>query len=228
MNSNYQTIVGVLGGTAFNVEVTDEMKRSTGNVIRLLCDTKGGAITINLPKIANLGNFIDVRVLVDDIADNATANNITIVCDVANKIENAVNYVIQINGGKAELYVSNKLEWGVMALETTPATGVKVFKAIVSQAGVAAPAFGTVLVNDLGEVPTFSYHGVGEYTLTVVAALFTVKKTSVILGSARGTSGMADVSPVDNKNFAIKTYSTAGVAANACLTVTTILIEIYP
>lgn len=57
--------------------------------------------------------------------------------------------------------------------------GYKVYRALISQTGTDAPT-AVVLENTLGEVPTFNYGGVGDYSLEIVASLFVAGKTFVM------------------------------------------------
>jgi hypothetical protein len=67
----------------------------------------------------------------------------------------------------------------------TSAPGTKVYRARLTQAGTAEPV-ATVLVNTLGETPTYGYVSTGKYTLNIVAPLFVEAKTF------RATSGPVD------------------------------------
>lgn len=110
MSANY---VNIQGGTTYVLNLKDNQSIQN-NQIRLICKTSGGAITIQMPKISDIGNSIDAKIFVDDGDDNASVNNITIVSDPADTIQNAPSYVINANGGKIEIYIASKTEYGVI------------------------------------------------------------------------------------------------------------------
>lgn len=110
MSANY---VNIDGGTTFVLNLSDNQSFQN-NQIRLICKTLGGAITIQLPKISDIGNSIDAKIFVDDGEDNSATNNITIVSDPADTIQNGANYLINTNGGKIEIYIASKTEYGVI------------------------------------------------------------------------------------------------------------------
>lgn len=60
--------------------------------------------------------------------------------------------------------------------------GYKVYQALITQTATDPPT-AIVLQNTLGEVPTFSYAGVGEWQLVTSATIFTANKTFVTINS---------------------------------------------
>lgn len=54
----------------------------------------------------------------------------------------------------------------------------KVYTAILNQGGITAPV-ATVLENTLGEIPTFSYNGIGEYTINSALNQFNSETTVI-------------------------------------------------
>lgn len=68
--------------------------------------------------------------------------------------------------------------------QTGKTNGVKIYRALLSQAGTAAPT-ATVLENTLGGTPTFSYNSVGSYTLTLTGAF---AQTKTFFGGANFTN----------------------------------------
>lgn len=110
MSANY---VNIQGGTTYVLNLQDNQSMQN-NQIRLICQTLGGAITIQMPKISEIGNSIDAKIFIDDGDDNASVNNITIVSDPADTIQNLPSYLIDTNGGKIEVYIASKTEYGVI------------------------------------------------------------------------------------------------------------------
>jgi hypothetical protein len=106
-----------------------------------------------------------------------------------------------------------------------------VYRALLSQSSTAAPV-ATVLENTLGEVPTFSRDAAGEYTLDTVAAIFTISKVAILLGSVG--SGAVDegvflgyAARESDTSISIFTYS-GSAGLDDILQTTAIEILVYP
>lgn len=83
-------------------------------------------------------------------------------------------------------------------------------------------------VNILGGNPTFSYVGVGSYTLILNGA-FPIGKTFLFFGSYTGTNGQYLFYRTDDNTLQIYTIDSTGQAnANDELNNTAIQIEVYP
>jgi hypothetical protein len=111
MSANY---VNIAGGTVYNLTFNPATLNLQNNQFRLVCKTSGGAVTINLPAISFFGNGIDTKIFIEDADDMSATNNITVVCNAANTIANAPNYIINENGKKIEIFISSKTEFGVL------------------------------------------------------------------------------------------------------------------
>ena len=98
--------------------------------------------------------------------------------------------------------------------------GYKEYKAKLTQSGTSAPV-ATELVNGLGTV-TPAYDSVGNFHLTGTG-LFT-GVVDVIIG---GVNGFAYTTITDANTISIVTKNTAGTAANALLSATTITIRVW-
>jgi hypothetical protein len=79
--------------------------------IRLLCDTSLAPVIINMPTIAALNGFWNVKILVVDKSQNAAVNNITINATGGNNIGSDTTEVINKNGGAIELQVLSLTNW---------------------------------------------------------------------------------------------------------------------
>lgn len=81
--------------TNFNMNTNGSWRSQlVGNRVTLEVDTTGGAIAIDLPEIASLGDsFPSLEICVLDLG-NATANNITITPDGTERIDAGASYVI--------------------------------------------------------------------------------------------------------------------------------------
>jgi len=107
----------------------------------------------------------------------------------------------------------------------------KVLRALISQAGVAAPTM-VVLQNTLGVVPTLSYDGVGLYSINSVGA-FPVAKTMVSINPCVETGsfndGVAGIRKGSDDVIVISTNVTpAGALGDGLLVSTPIEIIVYP
>jgi hypothetical protein len=87
----------------------------------------------------------------------------------------------------------------------------KIYKAIINQTGVGTPT-ATVIANTLGEVPTFTRNGVGDYELNTVANVFTVNKTLVIHGQGASTGYVRSLARTAANQIDFTTQNSAEVA----------------
>lgn len=78
------------------------------------------------------------------------------------------------------------------------------------------------LINTLGENPTYSYNGAGDYRLNVVTPIFINSKSFMMLGQNVGGSAPIDIIWNSNNNLAIET------PIDDILNYTSVEIEVYP
>ncbi len=104
----------------------------------------------------------------------------------------------------------------------------KMYVAIMTQAGAAAPV-ATVILNTLSAPPVWSRSGAGDYFLTL-ASEFTAGKTTVVLGGERPQEGFVVVFP--SYPNAIEVFSsgtaTPGVGADDLISTMSIIVAVYP
>jgi hypothetical protein len=84
---------------------------SNGNLFSLVTinvDTTGGAVTINLPQIATLGNNFDLRVVV---VRTAGTNNVTIAPNSTDKIGSASSVVLNAINKSVEVTPIESINW---------------------------------------------------------------------------------------------------------------------
>jgi hypothetical protein len=79
--------------------------------VRLLCDTSLAPVIINMPSIASLSGFWNVKIFIVDASQNAETNNITINAVGGNKIGSDTSEVINKNGGALEIQVLSSTNW---------------------------------------------------------------------------------------------------------------------
>ncbi|WP_298842166.1 hypothetical protein [uncultured Clostridium sp.] len=113
------------------------------------------------------------------------------------------------------------------------ALGYRVYAAFISQIGTSAPTV-SILMNTLGEIPTFSYNSVGVYTITSPGGLFPNNKTFVLFGpleiknTAKSGAVMFDSGSWNGTNIIFQTYRTdTSVLTNSFLLNTPIEIRVY-
>jgi len=85
------------------------------------------------------------------------------------------------------------------------------YNAVLNQSGSDAPA-ATVLQDDLGGTPVWSYNSTGDYTCTVTGAL-TVAKTQVFIGHQGYDSNLGDVGNFSVKNLTVNGFTLEGYEA---------------
>ena len=172
-------------------------------------------------------------------------NRLDAVTTVTNKVgvfidENGILCGIDENGDVTELggvtFASDAevLARTEAAKAISPATidgGVKRYKALITQEGLNVPT-AIILENTLGEVPTFSINGLGEYDINA-NNLFISNKTFGFV--AIGLDGGDDSYPGYCKLTVINTNTIRLICVNAgqhktssVLLNTPILIEVYP
>jgi len=75
-------------------------------------DTTTGVVTIVLPNIINNGlDSIPKRFYINDVGNNASANNITLVSLYGNTINSSSSIVLNTNGISVELFQTSNIEW---------------------------------------------------------------------------------------------------------------------
>ena len=99
--------------------------------------------------------------------------------------------------------------------------GYKVYTALLTQAGAAAPV-ATIMQNTLGGTIAWTKTGTGAYTATIADALFTSNKTMVFIngGSATATANIEWASPTT-------ATVTIDTTADSVLTGASIEIRVY-
>lgn len=102
----------------------------------------------------------------------------------------------------------------------------KVYSALLTQAGTAAPTI-KILENTIGTIVS-SYSGVGLYRLTLTGA-FTTNKASVIINSSydAGVSSVVGATIIGNDYILISSFDFLGAALNSALVDNFIEIRVY-
>lgn len=155
------------------------------------CDSAQGAIILVLPNISGSGILSTGKCFkINDTANTAATNNITLVGTSGNKINDGATVIINTNGQSGYVKCLGLNDYiydapssgggggvqsvvagtGITVDNTDPANPVvalpyKSYVALLTQTGTNAPT-AVVLENTLGISPVYAYGGVGSYTLT--------------------------------------------------------------
>lgn len=120
------------------------------------------------------------------------------------------------NGSTLARYVSQN--YAIADLGLAP----KVYKALLTQTGTSAPVVSAELVNTLGQTPTYSYIGSGDYRLIVTGGIFVKAKTAMIIAQNIGGGGTIDIIWNSTNDLAIE------LPTDNVLDYTLVHIEVYP
>lgn len=106
----------------YNLVVDPQWRNVQQQEVFLECDTKDGQVTINLFEIANLNRFWNVKIVVSDVAKNASVNNILINAGGSDFIDetSVVQVVLNLNGESVTLQPVSENGW--IAIESVNAT----------------------------------------------------------------------------------------------------------
>lgn len=130
------------------------------------------------------------------------------------------------NPKKALTHIFDKIDEIIGKLNilwsNAPTVTPKVYKALLTQSGTDAPVVSSELVNTLGQTPTYSYVGAGDYKLIVTGGIFVKAKTAMIIAQNIGGGGPIDIIWNSTNDLAIE------LPSDNILDYTLVLIEVYP
>lgn len=102
----------VIGNIKYVTGVTQYVVNNDDGTINV--DASVNAITIILPNILNSGYYGTAKgFIINDISNNASVNNITIVA-ANNSVNSASSVIINQNGGTAKCSIANQNEWFIV------------------------------------------------------------------------------------------------------------------
>jgi len=106
----------------YTLDVDDSWRLGQLQEIYLQCDTTLAPVVIDLFEIVDLERFWNVKIFVTDVAQNASANNITINAFGSDIIDatGTSSLTISTDGASLELQVVGETQW--FALESTGIT----------------------------------------------------------------------------------------------------------
>lgn len=153
----------------------------------ILADTTDGIVTINLPSIVSvidfmskqggsLGGMIQFPFTIVDVAGNASVNNILIIPFGGDRYSGAYwtdlvpTITINQNGGSASFKPVYGNIWGVNMSGIgggNPSVSVKMLIMKLNQSERVAPSIVSIGQNDFGITPTFNYISSGVYEMTM-------------------------------------------------------------
>ena len=120
--------------------------------------------------------------------------------------------------------------WADLLAYSTP-TGVKTYRALLTQTGTGAPV-ATVLENTLGGTVVWGYSNAGDYTATLAGA-FTASTTFISITNGKLTAGggglaIVAAAPIDANTVGLVTGDPAGALTDELLLDASLEILVYP
>lgn len=109
---------------------------------------------------------------------------------------------------------------------TSVGIGYTTYLALVSQTGTNSPT-AIVLINTLGEEPTWSRAGVGNYLLTSASGLFTSSKTAIYAVSIPGNNFFVSTQQNSSSQIAYRTTNIPTTPIDGILSKSAVRIDIF-
>lgn len=81
------------------------------NELYFECDTSVAPVTIILPQISDFGGYLNTKIYVSDLSNNAFNNNITIIPSGSDTINQSGGVVIDINNGTFAFWIASTIQW---------------------------------------------------------------------------------------------------------------------
>lgn len=124
----------------YNLVVDPDWKNVQQQDVFLECDTTGGAVTINLFEIAELLRFWNVKIIISDVQNNASSNNIIVNAGGSDLFDNDTTnqLVLNSNGSSLSLQVVSESHW--LAIESVGGVVAPIWDLIVGDTGLGADA----------------------------------------------------------------------------------------
>ncbi len=104
---------------------------------------------------------------------------------------------------------------------------IKVYRALVTQAGTAAPT-ATVLENTLGGTPVWTRSSAGTYLCTLAGIFLQLKTHLLIQSNNQNLDCITFISRSDNNAFYVNTRTLANAGTDDILQETSVQVLIYP
>jgi len=97
----------------YNLVVNPQWRQLQLQDVYLECDTSDAPVTINLFEISELNRFWNVRLIITDVSNNASLNNITINASGSDTIdqEGNVQVVLNTNGESVTFQPVSEVQW---------------------------------------------------------------------------------------------------------------------
>lgn len=122
----------------YNLVADPNWKNLPIQEVRMECNTTGAPVIINLPTIAKLEGFYNVKIFVIDKTGNAATNNITINAGTANTIDGASAKVLSTNGAMCELQIMSSTQILSVGTSTPSVAQVYKFERVLTRAELIA------------------------------------------------------------------------------------------
>ncbi|MEI7960729.1 MAG: hypothetical protein WCI04_00175 [archaeon] len=81
------------------------------NELYFECDTSVAPVTIIIPQISDFGGYLNTKIYVSDLSNNAFNNNITIIPSGGDTINQGGGVVIDINNGTFAFWIASTSQW---------------------------------------------------------------------------------------------------------------------
>ncbi len=206
--------IRVTGTFNLTAEMLTNTKQVVSNEVYLQCDTTAPVI-INLPAIAGLGGFKNLKIFIVDEEGLAATNNITVNADAADTINTATTALINVNKGVIELQIVTEVQWmgqnvNADANSSIVTLGTITFETLNAAAAAAAVAFTFAATKPAGKyvkrvfvklttafesvtrTALFGAINFGSNTAATQVDLASASGTQMDLGKQTGTGGGVD------------------------------------
>jgi|694.fasta_scaffold43162_3 hypothetical protein len=99
-----------ISGT-YNVLANLGFSQLQQNELYFECDTSVAPVTIIFPQISDFGGYLNTKIYVSDLSNNAFNNNITIIPSGGDTINQGGGVVIDINNGTFAFWIASTSQW---------------------------------------------------------------------------------------------------------------------
>ena len=99
-----------ISGT-YNVLANLGFSQLQQNELYFECDTSIAPVTIIFPQISDFGGYLNTKIYVSDLSNNAFNNNITIIPSGGDTINQGGGVVIDINNGTFAFWIASTSQW---------------------------------------------------------------------------------------------------------------------
>ena len=95
----------------YNLQASFGYSLFQNNEIYLECDTTVAPVVINLPLISDFDGFLNIKIYISDLSNNASSNNITVNTALGNTINTVNSIKVTENGGSLSAQIVGLNKW---------------------------------------------------------------------------------------------------------------------